>query len=102
MPYMNKYGKHTDFTGFVIMVEEAIPSMTGSGYDTAKVRHTVKLLPTPEPGGCDLCMPGVAVYAIESPWLDDEQPSGLLQCQSCTVDCANAMDNPDEWVSPHA
>lgn len=96
MPSNNKYGKHTDFTGFAVMVDDYMPGMAG-GYDEVRMRYTVKRLPTPEPGGCDLCMDGVAVYAIESPAND----CGLIQCQGCTVDAANAADNPDEWLSPH-
>lgn len=101
MPSNDKYGKHTDFNGFVIMVPEYIPGMAG-GYDEVKIKHVVETLPIPEPGGCDLCMPGTAVYVVKSPNIMDGTQCALLQCQSCTRDSANAMDNPDEWLNPQA
>jgi hypothetical protein len=75
------YGKHTDFTGFLIQSGEE-----GEEWYTVKAAD--------REDDCDFCM-NPAVYIVDGHY------SALPMCQSCAVEHANTMDTPDVWHHPH-
>lgn len=80
-----KWGKHVDFSGFVVkseMDEVLYYPIVTTTYEA--------------PTECDTCVEHDGVYEI----VDVPGEATTLVCQSCMVDCANSFElgNPDEYM----